>query len=58
MTLQQLAEEIMSLSDEEMDTVLQIMYEEVSNPESYNERLMDLGIDISEFCKRKHPPAG
>ena len=58
MTLQQLAEEILNLSDDDMGIVLDIMYEQSANHEEYNTRLLSLGIDISEFCKRKHPPAG
>lgn len=56
MTTEQIALEILQLTTTEMDEVMEYIYDNV-DPESYNEMLLGLGLDVSGWCKRKHPPA-
>ena len=57
MTKQELATAIADLSPEDMDEVMELIYDQVE-VESYNEVLLILGLDLSGWCKRKHPPVG
>ena len=57
MTNQEIANAIVDLSPEDMDEVMELIYDQVE-VESYNEILNDLGINVDTWCKRKHPPAG
>ncbi len=57
MEKQQLANAIADLSPDDMDEVMEMIYDQVE-VELYNETLLSLGLDLSAWCKRKHPPAG
>jgi len=55
MTNQEIANAIVDLSPEDMDEVMELIYDQVE-VESYNEVLNILGINVDTWCKRKHPP--
>lgn len=57
MTNQQIANAIVGLTPENMDIVMDLIYDQVE-VESYNEVLNILGINVDTWCKRKHPPVG
>ena len=57
MTTEDIAIAIMDLSLEEMDEVMEIIYESVDT-EAFNEELLSVGINVERWCKKKHPPAG
>jgi hypothetical protein len=57
MEKQEIANEIAEMSPEDMDDVMDLVYEQV-NTESFNDVLTILGVDVSAWCRRKHPPAG
>ena len=58
MTNQQLAFAILSLDEQDMDEVLEYIYNSGINVSEYYLDMKDFGIDASAWCKRKHPPAG
>ena len=49
---------LIDLTPEEIDELFELIYSSGIDTVEYNEMLLDVGIDVSGWCKRKHPPAG
>lgn len=52
--MNELAQQLSELTALEMAELMDLVYELV-DPEEYNETLLTAGIDVSTWCKRKHP---
>lgn len=57
MTLNELAIAITELSPSEIEQVMELIYQQVDT-DDYNDMLLAVGVDVSTWCKKKHPPAG
>lgn len=57
MNKQEIANAIADLSPEDMDEVMEMIYDQVE-VESFNDVINILGVNVDGWCRRKHPPAG
>ena len=55
MTTAELALAIIDCTQEELDDVMDYILNSDIDTEEFNDTLLELGVDVSTWCKRKHP---